>query len=171
MCRAQKLDAHSAGPAPGLRGKSAALTDAVERGSAVNDLTVARFQQDLRDEIVDAVLTQGPANELAGAAGWRVDDFRLSSRPRFYDDKMPSVRSQLEEAGAGRLSVPREGGGSSYRSAQSTDGAPKSMAEWAERNAFVPESARGGQGSSVGKGGSDGTRRASPDALSHPGLV
>ena len=171
MCRAQKLDALAAGPAPGLRGKSAALTDAVQRGSAVDELTVARFQQDLRGEIVDAMLTQGPAHELAqGAAGWRVDDFRLAGRPRFYDDKMPSVRSQLEEAGAGRLSAPREGGGSSYRSAQATDGAPKSMAEWAERNAFVPE-VRLGQGSSVGKDGSDGTRRASPDALSHPGLV
>jgi len=170
-CGEQKMDALATGPAPGLGEKSAVLTAAVQRGPAGK-------------AAADAMFTHTPAHGPApGSPGWRVDDFRLTGRPRYQDEKMPSVRSQLEEAGAGRLSArgsvapaAREGGGSSHRSAQSTDGAPTSMAEWAERNALVPSasapaSARGGQGSTRSSGAVAARRGASPDDLSHPGLV
>lgn len=166
------MDRLATGPAPGLGDRSSVLTQALLRGSAANSVAQSPTQAE----------HQRLSSSGSGGAGsgWRVEDFRHANR-RFHDDKTPSVRSELLEAGAGRLSVRDSstpsrasvGGARSGTSAAHKEvptGTPKSMAEWAERNAFlIGEDVPSAQGA---RGGTPAaSNRTSQDAMSHPGLV
>jgi len=144
-----KLDDLATGPLPGLGDRPAVLSEALRRGSAAG------------------AQGRAAAEPQAGAAtGWRVEDFRKAQRVRSYSDRTPSLRSELE-AGAGRVTPPAAGSHSGSVGGEGGEGGggyPRSISEWAERNAFaMPEEGRG-----------RGAAAAAPDALdalSHPGLV
>ena len=138
------MDDLATGPLPGLGQRPSVLTDALLRGSAASPGGEA-----------------AEAEHRAGAAstGWRVDDFRKAHRARSYSDHAPSLRSELLEAGAGRLSPPAQE--ESRARGDSAVGYLKSISEWSERNAFAME----------GEEGRRGAARTGEDALSHPGLV
>jgi len=162
-CGVQKMESLATGPAPGFRERSSVLTQALVRGSAANSVA----QLPPHTETVSRPSSGGVAT------GWRVQDFRRANR--FHDNKTPSVRHELREAGAGRLSTYDS---STYdtsapprtsvvtRSGISTEGkgTPKSMIEWAQRNSLVV-------GVDDVAPSAERAPECSQDALSHPGLV
>ena len=162
-CGVQKMESLATGPAPGFRERSSVLTQALLRGSAANSVA----------QLPPHTETASRPSSGGAATGWRVLDFRHANR--LHDNKTPSVRHELREAGAGRLSTYDS---STYdtcappwasvvaRSGISTEGkgTPKSMAEWAQRNAFVV-------GVDDVAPSAERAPECSQDALSHPGLV
>ena len=167
------MDALAEGPGnfASARGNSSALTNLLLRRS----VAVVPRPDD------SSPLVGGGGSRDSAGAGWRVEDFRGSTRMPSYEDGVPGIRTELQSVGAGRLRDGQDGhrqragvragdagaaptgnrDGTSLQAPRASQDASQAR-DWTEERAVVVP----GRGVSTRN-----TSSPSPDALRHPGLV